>query len=293
MPTSSSRSPRADATPGAERLDPRLLGRPMHLLPRFGALLREDLARTLQAGLNRRWGADFRVGPVAIAHSQADAGAGRWLAFEAGAARIGVALERSVLLAVLGYRYGASAPAPDAGPESVRETATEERLAASLGQQWVAVLAARIAAGLRPAERDAVHARDWHPRPGAAPDEGAWTIRTTIEEPELGVSGTLAFALEEATMARLLRVLAPARKRSGRGAAQPARPIAERLQVTVTGRLVRKEMQLGEVLDLRPGAIVPVSLGAADVMVGESRLFSAAVAECKGRLCLTAFEDLE
>src|SRR6185369_12387210 len=118
----------------------------------------------------------------------------------------------------------------------------------------------------------------------AAPDEGAWTIRMTIEEPELGVAGTLAFALEEATMARLLRALAPARGRSGRGTPQPARPIAERLQVTLTGRLVRKEMQLGEVLDLRPGAIVPVSLGAADVMVGESRLFSAAVAECKGRL---------
>jgi hypothetical protein len=29
------------------------------------------------------------------------------------------------------------------------------------------------------------------------------------------------------------------------------------------------------------------------VLVGGSRLFTAAVAECKGKLCLTSFEDLE
>jgi len=269
----------------------------MHLLPRLGALLREDLARALQAGLNRRWGADFRVGPVTIARAgdAADAGAiaARWHAFEAPAGRIGFALERGVLLAVLGYRYGS--PVPDAGAQAaaIRETATEERLAVTLGQQWVALLAARIAAGLRAVERDAVHAREWIARPGAAPEALAWTIRTTIEEPALGVAGTLVFALDEATMARLLRGLAPVRARAGRGAATPARPLAERLQVTLTGRLVRKEMQLGDVLDLRPGAIVPVSLGVADVLVGDSRLFTAAVTEHKGKLCLTSFDDLE
>jgi flagellar motor switch protein FliM len=291
MPTSSLRPSRAAAAPGAERLDPCLLGRPMHLLPRFGALLRDDLARVLQAGLNRRWGADFRVGAVTVARSRDTVVAGRWLAFEAATGRVGVVLDRSVLLAVLAYRYGAAAPAADA--EAVRETATEERLAASLGQQWVAVLGARIAAGLRPVEREAASAREWHARPGAAPDDDGWIVLVQIEEPTQGVRGSLAFALDEPMMARLLRALAPTRPRAARGMATPARPIAERLQVTLTGRLVRKEMQLGDVLDLRPGAIVPVSLGAADVMVGESRLFSAAVAECKGKLCLTSFEDME
>jgi flagellar motor switch protein FliM len=95
-------------------------------------------------------------------------------------------------------------------------------------------------------------------------------------------------------VARLLRNLAPARgARAGRPAAPPAPPLVERVRVTLTGRLVRKEMQLGDVLALRPGAVVPVSLGMADVMIGESRLFTAAVAEHKGKLCLTSFEDLE
>jgi flagellar motor switch protein FliM len=297
MPTSTPRHFRADADPSAQALDPRLLGRPVHLLPRLGALLREDLARALQAGLNRRWGADFRVGPVAIARADGSTDSGppgaRWHAFEGPSGRIGFALERGVLLAVLGYRYGASAPASGAQPDTIRETATEERLAISLGQQWVALLAARIAAGLHPLERDAVHAREWHARPGAAPEALAWMIRTVVEEPTLGVAGTLTFALDEATMARLLRALAPARSRAGRGASAPARPLAEQLQVTLTGRLVRKEMQLGDVLDLRPGAIVPVSLGVADVLVGDSLLFTAAVSEHKGKLCLTSFDDLE
>jgi flagellar motor switch protein FliM len=287
---------RTESAPPAARLDPCLLGRPTHLLPRFGELLRDDLARALQQGPNRRWGASFGVGGVSFGRpGEADLSA-RWHAFDAPAGTIGVALDRRVLLAALGYRYGTPAPLPQDGqPEvHVRETATEERLAATLGQSWVGTLAARIDAGLRRAERDKGGDAGWRVRPGATPVEDAWIIRIGIEEPALAVSGTLAFALDEAWTARLMRSLAPARAgRAGRPRATPDTALAERLRITLVGQLVRKEMQLGEVLDLYPGAIVPISLGAADVVVGGSRLFTAAVAECKGKLCLTSFEDLE
>jgi flagellar motor switch protein FliM len=91
-----------------------------------------------------------------------------------------------------------------------------------------------------------------------------------------------------------MRGLAPVRAaRAGRPGTTPDTALADRLRITLVGQLVRKQMQLGEVLDLHPGAVVPISLGAADVMVGASRLFTAAVAERKGKLCLTSFEDLE
>ena len=64
----------------------------------------------------------------------------RWLSFAAPAGQIAFSLERKVLLSVLNYRYGRnkaeSAEAVD--EDSVRVTATEERLAVVLGQQLAA-----------------------------------------------------------------------------------------------------------------------------------------------------------
>jgi flagellar motor switch protein FliM len=287
---------RIESAPAA-RLDPCLLGRPTHLLPRFGTLLGDDLSRVLQQGLNRRWGASFRVGGVSFGRAGATDDGARWLAFESPTGAIGFTLDRRLLLAALAYRYGTPAQAVQGGDRpdaNVRETATEERLAATLGQTWVATLAARIEAGLRRLERDAAGDSAWRSRTAAAPVEGAWTIRVEIEEPSLALAGALTFALDDPWTARLMRALAPARgARAMRPGAAPESPLPDRLRITLAGQLVRKEMQLGEVLDLYPGAIVPISLGAADVMVGGSRLFTAAVAERKGKLCLTSFEDLE
>jgi flagellar motor switch protein FliM len=50
---------------------------------------------------------------------------------------------------------------------------------------------------------------------------------------------------------------------------------------------------LGSLLDLKVGTILPISLGVASVQIDNSPLFSAQVAEHKGKLCLTSFEDLE
>jgi hypothetical protein len=41
------------------------------------------------------------------------------------------------------------------------------------------------------------------------------------------------------------------------------------------------------------GDVIPVSVGRADVLLDDSRLFTAAVTEHKGKLCLTSFEDAE
>jgi flagellar motor switch protein FliM len=59
------------------------------------------------------------------------------------------------------------------------------------------------------------------------------------------------------------------------------------------GCLVSKEITLGTLFGLQVGDVIPVSVGRADVVLDNSRLFTAAVAEHKGKLCLTSFEDAE
>jgi len=59
------------------------------------------------------------------------------------------------------------------------------------------------------------------------------------------------------------------------------------------GILVTKEVMLGNLFDLRIGDVIPISMHRADVLLDDSRLFTAAVSEHKGKICLTSFEDVE
>ena len=141
-----STSKQTKSSPPHQVLDPCLLGRPVHLLPVFTLRLRDDLSALLD-NLNRRYKASFHIDKLALARLEQAVDAQRWLAFSADGAQIRFALERSILLAVLDYRYGrrADATAAESASGAVRVTATEERLAASLGMQFVKTLAARLA----------------------------------------------------------------------------------------------------------------------------------------------------
>lgn len=286
-------------------LDPCHLGRPVHLLPVFTAALRDDLAELFRTGMNRRYRASFDVADIAMTCAATPEHSGRWWSVASPVGRIGLALHRSVLLAALEYRYGtrnstsnsATNGAPSVPAEAtistepdapVRETSTEERLAAMLGAQLVAVVAARIDADLP--EPHAVAATFAPAITSAPPAAGTWTIRVTIKEAALGIEGAVWFTLDDAWMARLLHRLVVNRPRV-RDA--ETLPLAARLQLTVAGRLLRRDMPLGELIDVRVGDVIPVSLGATDVLIDDSRLFRAVVAERNGKLCLTSFEDVE
>ena len=117
------------------------------------------------------------------------------------------------------------------------------------------------------------------------------TVR--LAETRLAEPASLWIVLDDAAMGRLLRSIAPSREKAAKPAAQQAQPVAARLALMLTGRLLEKELPLGDVLDLRPGDVIPVSLGLADVLVDDSRLFTAAVTEHTGKLCLTSFDDAE
>ena len=286
-------------------LDPCLLGRPVHLLHIFAAQLRDDLTQAMRLNMNRRYWGAFRVEDVQFTRFDGGEVRSRWLSFAAPAGHISFSLERKVLLSVLNFRYGSGSKsdnsAAPADESTVRVTATEERLAVVLGQQLAGTLAGRIELNLpvtdkAPAadgEQDVAEV-GFKPAPGAPPPKGSWTITVTLaqQNADAGTSaGQFWFALDKTLMASVLRGLL--RDRDATKKSQPAPPLAQRLQVGLTGRLASKEVMLGALYDLQVGDVIPISLSRADVLLEESRLFTAAVTEHKGKLCLTSFEDVE
>lgn len=264
-------------------IDPRTLGRPVHLLGRFAALVRDDLAEHLRMGLNRRYRARFELGTVEVTRLDAPSQDQRWILFDTPHGQLGVALERAVLLSILEYRYGSGSVSGT--DEAAPETTTEERLAAMTARQFATALAERVAA-LPGASTGTTEIREGR---YGAPAPRAWAVRATIAEPEHGVTGVLWLALDDAWMERVFRGLAPLRP----AAPVAAAPLGSALQLNLRARLVEFDIPLGTLLDTRVGDVIPVELRASDVLVNDSLLFRAEVAEHKGKLCLTSFQDLE
>jgi flagellar motor switch protein FliM len=281
-------------------LDPCLLGRPVHRLPAFAAQLKEDLSQAMRLNMNRRYWGTFQVDSVEFSRLDGTEPRARWLNFGAPAGDIAFALERKVLLAVLNYRYGRSKSDGSLDDTTVKVTATEDRLAVVLGQQLAGTLAGRIEANLprpektedAPAEKES----DFHAEPGKQPPKGTWIITVTVSDHDTGgkppLIGRFWFALDKQLMASVLHGLSPERE-GGRRVAQQQAPLATRLQVNLKGILVTKEVMLGNLFDLRIGDVIPISMHRADVLLDDSRLFTAAVSEHKGKICLTSFEDVE
>ena len=280
-------------------LDPCLLGRPVHLLHIFAAQLRDDLSQAMRLNMNRRYWGGFRVEDVAFSRLEGDEIRSRWLSFAAPAGHIAFSLERKVLLSVLNFRYGSGkADAAALDENAVRVTATEERLAVVLGQQLAGTLAGRIELNLpvldKPApaegEPDAADS-EFKPAPGSHPPKGSWIITVTLADIASGATGQYWFALDKVLMASVLRGLL--RDRDAGKKPKAVAPLAQRLQVGLVGRLASKEVPLGSLYDLQVGDVIPISLNRADVLLEDSRIFTAAVTEHKGKLCLTSFEDAE
>ena len=287
---------KTDQTVRHQVLDSCLLGRPVHLLHVFGAQLRDDLAVALRQPMSRRYWGNFQIDAVTLSRVENEDGTNRWLSFSTPAGQPGFALERQILLSVLNYRYGsagAKGALPD--PAQVRVTATEERLAVVLGQQLVTSLFARIDRNLQTlGKSSAIDAgAELAVQSGVHPARGGWIVTVALSDVEAGQSGTFWFSLDKRLMADVLRGLLPERAQAKKALRGSVRPLASRLQVTLEGRLVSKQVQLGALFDLRVGDVIPVSLSRTDVMLDDSRLFTAAVSEHKGKLCLTSFEDVE
>jgi flagellar motor switch protein FliM len=123
------------------------------------------------------------------------------------------------------------------------------------------------------------------------PGKSAWTVCATVRDAS-GAEGRFWIAPDQGLMATILGSLRPDHPRA-HAVRGPSEPLSSKLQVKLDGRLVSKEIMLGALFELKVGDVIPVSVGRAEVLLDEARLFTAAVAEHKGKLCLTSFEDAE
>ncbi|WP_161783217.1 hypothetical protein [Massilia sp. BSC265] len=279
-------------------LDPSLLGRPVHLLPKFARRFADALGTAMAGPGGRRYWGSWRLANLAFERAPDEDGL-RWLGVAGPLGTAAVAFERSLLLDLLEGRYGrkgkpASAPGAPRDPSLERVTATEERLAATLTAQLVEQLHARVAEGLAAvgvevpgADAAVVEA----PCATSAPGKAGWVIRMTLATHGEQQSHCW-IGLDQELMAYVLQGLKEERS-SVRTARAGNDGLSSGLFVKLDGRLVSKETTLGALFELKVGDIIPVSVGRADVLLDESRLFTAAVAEHKGKLCLTSFEDAE
>jgi flagellar motor switch protein FliM len=275
-------------------LDPALLGRPVHLLPVFANAFAEDMTAMLSApGWRRYWGS-FELAQVVFERAP-EAGALRWLAMSGPHGTAAVAFERALVVGLLEARYGGkSAARPLRDPAGERVTATEERLALTLTQQVFEVVATRVrvaasAAGVE-VERRAAASGASGPVPAPVPGKNAWVLAVTLREPQGGSTARCFVAPDARMMGLILQALQPERPQR---APRAAESIGTGLKVKLEGRLVSHEITLEALFGLKVGDVIPVSVGRADVLLDEARLFTAAVAEHKGKLCLTSFEDAE
>jgi flagellar motor switch protein FliM len=287
-------------------IDPRTMGRPVHLLGGFANQLRDDIADFLRARINRRYKASFQIDAISFVSAPADSQ--RWLSYVtndgSGAhdGRIHFAIERPLLLCLLRYRYGSVMPEASAPIESNTstttpltdepETATEERLGTMLGQQLSELAVRRIESAQRePVTSPAAVTFTEAVLQGAS--DGEWLVKLTLSETRYNVTGNILLKISAVWMNRLLQALAPSRERSRQKQITATKPFPARLQLTLRARMLEKEVSLGTLLDLRLGDVLPISVGDADVLIGDSRLFTASVAEHHGKLCLTSLADVD
>lgn len=274
-------------------LDTRTLGRPVHLLDVFTKRFKADLTELFVAAFNRRYRADFQLDGVRMRSvTQADRDT-RWSTWRSDVGRIGFAIDHALLLTVLHHRYGlpGKVQLPEIESPSRAHTVTEARLVSLLAQQLLKLLARRIDAASAVIEDDAFE-HEFVAVNGAAWPGGEWVLEIELLEPTHEVYGVMRFCLDQAWFALLLQRLVPVKEKAAIAQARQPSPVS-RLPVTLTARLVEKDMALGQLFDLHVGDVIPIHLGAAKVLVNEARLFEAVVAEHKGKLCLTSFEDTE
>ena len=273
--------PPASARPAPQVLDPRTLGRPVHLLPRFAEQLAETLGEMFRIQ-NRRYRVQYSVGAITVLPLGATTG--RWLAGDTADGRVACQIERGLVLSLMAQRYGADGSDSDTGALPP-ETATEERLQALLSQQLLTralqLVDGSEAPALLPTQQ---------PQLGA----GSWVVEVAVHEATRTLDTRLRLVLEPQLIDKLLKRLAVGLPPRQDLAPKPdSRPLAKRLTLKIEARLLEQVMPLGQVLDLRPGDLVPIRLKTTDVLVDGSRLFTASVAEHQGKLCLTSFADAD
>lgn len=272
-------------------LDPCELGRPIHALDSLFQLTQQDLDHGLAAAFPGRVGAPVRLGGVSHGRSNPIEAPMRWASYRSGLGRSAFAIERSVLTALLARRYGSAEWELGARCVPPQETATEQRLAAQLGQLLTEALVHRIDGDAPTADAEPTLRLEQNLSSARCPISGPTMFLWAQVLAGASPLGLVVFALDSDTLAAALRQLAPARRQ---GTPRPADGAGLRraLPLRLDVRLAQKTLPLGELLGLRPGDVLAIPLESATVRIQDKPVLKALVVEHKGRLCLTNLQEV-
>lgn len=270
------------------------LGRPVHVLDRFCEILRADLAMAVDSLFATRTGPGFQLGRIEHSRRVQPHRPLRWFLFHTGAGRLGFSIDRPAALALLSRRLGMN-NASQLEQETLQrsETATEQRLAAQVGQRLVQCLCARLLCGLQDRPTDTAAAVPDTERHGfgSPTDAQALFLGCDLLDAQGQALGRLNWVLEDGALEALLRALAPPRRKPAKKPIDPT-TLRRQLPMRLDVRLLEKPLSLGDVMALRPGSVLPVDLGLATVRIQDSPVFKASVVEHGGKLCLTSLQEV-
>jgi flagellar motor switch protein FliM len=264
-----------DKTPSVQTLDHSTLGRPLHLLAGLDERIKNEINAFLKSEFNHPYRAMLGVSKVNQVASKANPV--HW--FDLGSGHLAVEMSRSFLLRTLDYRYGAkAAPAPIRDEDLLSEqTSTELRLKSNLANKLASLLLNFL--NQQPQVISDTTARA----------EAVWQIEVEITDQTDQQTASLCLILDHGLFDQLLRLVA-----KPRAASKNQTAFFDQLKIKCQVHLAEKALTLDDVLKLKIGEIMPVSLQArANVYIGKSKLFTASVAENNGALCLTSFEDAD
>ncbi|WP_193727244.1 flagellar motor switch protein FliM [Burkholderia sp. BE17] len=272
----SSRSVRASSL---AVLDPCTLGRPYHLLDEVLQDIKRKIDYSFHERFNLRRGTSFVTSHFSIAAIRSRDASG-WHTYTCNQGQIAVRCDRKLLLALLASHYDTpldevtlNAPGP--------ETGAERRFAA---QQHTALLAAFATAMIGD------QAEPFSPCAASMPGPGVRILRMTVSDHLHNLAGNIEFALDDMWLGHLFARLDAQHQRP----APDSRPATACIPVTLSVRLLTKDMRLDDLLRMSPGDVLPVRLpDTADVLVDDVRLYRAALAEQQGALWITSFEPVE
>ncbi|WP_312742649.1 FliM/FliN family flagellar motor switch protein [Cedecea neteri] len=271
-----------DRLPDLVKLEVNKLGRPWHKLPK----IMNDCFDILDARLSIYFLKKFRVNVMLKNMTFAiDKHYKNTQIFSTDYGNLGFDIDRILLLNILHDYYGLSKDSAQVVPDlSQPISKTEERLKNKLGQELTALLINKETFG-----EELEIKNDY----STVISQWSWCITFCLEGYEQGGFTLLLDHLHVDRMLATLRLpdSGDGERESALSAGQIERLFYD-LPLKLNGRLASLNLTVAQIADIEPGDIIPISLNQpVPVFIGKEQIFTAEIAEDRGKLLLSEFND--
>ena len=268
--------------PELMKLEVNKLGRPYHKIPKIF----NDMHDSLDAKINTYFLKKYRVNVTLKTMSfEMDVWQKQTKVLSSDIGNLAFDIERTLLLSILHDYYGLNKERQDSiALQDSPVTKTEERLKNKLAQELVTLITGEGLFG---------NALNIKTDPASLITQWSYRINFTLE----GYEGEFSLLLDNAHVDSLLVNL---RQQAARcPLTHPETPAANlqtsfmTLPVRLTGKLVSIPLTVAELLQLKSGDILPMTLGdRTPLFIGKQLLFNAVIAEDHGKLFFSEFNEL-